>query len=39
MPENDLLLAAMQTLGGCRSAESITNVDRLKVAICGDPKT
>lgn len=39
MLENDLLTAALQVLPGCRKAEDITNVDRLKVAICGDSKT
>jgi hypothetical protein len=39
MPENDLLKAAMQSLQGCVDATTMTNVDRLKVAICGDPKT
>jgi hypothetical protein len=39
MPENDLLKAALQTLTGCVDAATVTNVDRLKVAICGDPKT
>src|SRR5579863_4485035 len=39
MTENDLLKAAIQTLTGCVDAATITNVDRLKVAICGDPKT
>ncbi len=38
-PENKLLLQAMQTLKGCVDATTVTNVDRLKVAICGDPKT
>lgn len=39
MPENDLLQSALQSLQGCVTASSMTNVDRLKVAICGDPKT
>ena len=39
MPENDLLKAAMQTLQGCVASSDITNTDRFKVAICGDPKT
>ncbi len=33
------LLENMQALGGCIEASTITNVDRLKVAICGEPKT
>src|SRR5882757_8650131 len=42
MPENDLLKQLVQQLdstGKTISADSITHVDRMKVAICGDPKT
>lgn len=41
MPENDLLKSALlqSNLQGFTLAEENTNVDRLKVAICGDPKT
>ena len=39
MPENDILKTMVQQLGGVVDSEQITNVDRMKVAICGDPKT
>lgn len=39
MGAENKLLEVMQTLGGCIESASITNVDRLKVAICGEPKT
>lgn len=38
-PENKILNDLMSSLGGCVEATSITNTDRLKVAICGEPKT
>lgn len=38
-PTENMLLAAMQSLQGCVEATSITQLDRMKVAICGEPKT
>lgn len=37
--ETTLLENAMNALKGCVDSSTVTNVDRLKVAICGDPKT
>jgi len=39
MPEESLLQKLTTQLGGCIVATDITQVDRLKVAICGEPKT
>ena len=39
MPEESLLQKLTTQLGGCVVATDITQVDRLKVAICGEPKT
>jgi AAA domain len=39
MPENKLLDQALLTLKGCVDSSTVTNIDRLKVAICGEPKT
>jgi hypothetical protein len=39
MSELDLLNNAISQIDGCIVATDITNVDRLKVAICGEPKT
>jgi hypothetical protein len=37
--QENKLLEVMHALGGCVDSSTVTNVDRLKVAICGDPKT
>jgi hypothetical protein len=37
--ETNLLENAMRAIPGCIDSSKVTNVDRLKVAICGDPKT
>lgn len=37
MTENKLLDDAVKQLGGCTDSTTITNIDRLKVAICGPP--
>lgn len=39
MPENDLLAAAMQQIGGCIDSTKVTNIDRLHVAVCGESGT
>lgn len=39
MPENDLLNKAMQQIGGCIDSMTVTNIDRLHVAVCGDSGT
>lgn len=38
-PLENQLLSNMQALGNCVDSATITNVDRMKVAICGDPGT
>lgn len=37
MPLENKLLENMNALGGCVASSDITNVDRLKVALCGPP--
>ncbi|SRR5258706_1497059 len=37
--ENDLLKAAIQQIGGCLDSTTITNTDRLHVAVCGESGT
>lgn len=39
MSENKLLEQAIQALGNCVDSTTVTNVDRLKVALCGDTGT
>lgn len=39
MPENKLLEQAIQQLKGCYKSEEITQIDRLRVALCGDTGT
>jgi hypothetical protein len=38
-PENKLLEQAMQQIGGCIDSMTVTNIDRLHVAVCGESGT
>lgn len=39
MPTDPNMKDLLDQIGGTREAMDLTNIDRLKVAICGDPKT